>query len=375
MSTDQEMTEISRVDKQLNIYVSPIMVILSWIGNVLSIMILRRKAFRSMPMSVYLRFLAVMDAGTVVTGLLPRFVVALTGYDVRGTNELSCQFQVYTVYVFTELSAWTLVIVTTERVISIVRPHKVKLLCTKHTSYAALLVATIFLAGANIPIFFFFGQAPLPSESKSSTDVIQQYPNSAVTGGGALVANRTVVEFLPCGIKGDNQFKQTWFVTHFLKQSLLPFVILFVFNIVIIVSLIKRRNSFKTKYANDAVKSAANDAVNDSKEHLDAPGNADKSHVAQKRPNMASRKDTSICLMLVTVNAVFLICNFPIGIYQQVEPTLPREVVASHGNTLLYTFLVFILYLNNTLNFVLYCVSGSRFRTELWSMCQCQKQV
>ncbi|CAG5121841.1 unnamed protein product [Candidula unifasciata] len=346
-----------RADRILNLTVSPLMMLLSLIGNILAFLIFWRSSFSTMPMSVYLRFLAIMDAGTVVTGLLPRFLLAVTDYDIRGRNEVSCQFQVYAVYVFTELSAWTLVIVTSERVMSIIRPHRVKILCTKIKSYVILSVVSVIIMLANSPIFVFFGKQAV---TESTAELYrEQHSDVLSTNSSSLETTNTSGSiFRPCGFRDTiSQSGKTWFLTHFVKQSLLPFILILTLNSIIILALIRRRSALLKSCAKEFNSPLANkDIAKRPTEGVYAP--------------MMSRKDASLSVTLVAINIVFLMCNFPIGIYQQIVFNLPDRYENS-DQSLVYSVLVFCLYLNNTLNFILYSTTGSRFRKELRNMFLC----
>lgn len=276
-------------------------------------------------------------------------------HDFRERNELSCQFQVYIVYVFTELSAWTLVIVTSERVLSIIKPHRVRILCTKVKSYLIIAVASIIILLANSPIFVFFGKQPVTKckidQHFAETDDVLNRDNASLPA-----TNKSCATYRHCGfIDSTSHSEQTWFLTHFTKQSLLPFILIFSLNIVIILALIRRRSAL--------LKSCV--------EIFRSPHtNKDKRTKEVAHSTIISRKDASLSLTLVAINIVFLICNFPIGIYQQIVLNLPDRYENS-DQSLVYSILVFCLYLNNTLNFILYSATGSRFRKELSSMFSC----
>lgn len=253
-------------------------------------------------------------------------------------------------YVFTELSAWTLVIVTSERVLSIVKPHKVKILCTKFKSFGIIAAVVAVILLANIPIFIFFGKQIIYKQNDNSQ--ISEMNYNVLNSSSTMSGNMTSVLTRLCGfINGE---ADVWFLTHFVKQSLLPFVLIFALNIAIIIALLRRRATILKIYV---------DHFSSHHSHRTQTKRSAEGH-------SMTRRDASLSVSLVTINAVFLICNFPIGIYQQIFYNFPdREV--DPQQSLIYSFLVFILYLNNTLNFILYSLTGSRFRKELHEMLVC----
>jgi len=63
-----------RLHKQLYVYVSPIIVVVGVIGNLLSFIVLVQKATRSVSTYCYLIVLAVADTVVLTAGLLPKWV-------------------------------------------------------------------------------------------------------------------------------------------------------------------------------------------------------------------------------------------------------------------------------------------------------------
>ncbi|XP_005102493.1 thyrotropin-releasing hormone receptor [Aplysia californica] len=353
-----------KIEIVLNQTLTVAMMVMSVVGNTLATLVLSRRAFRHLPTSVYLRFLAVMDAGTVVTGLTHRFTLAVADYDFRATGNIPCQLQVFTVYVFTELSAWTLIVVTSERVVCILKPHKVKLLCTKFKSYVILVSLTVIFFTANLPILFIFGRKYVYDP----------------------VLNVTIEE--PCvPISTDEDLNKVWFMSHFIKQSLVPFIIIFVMNIIMIVGLFKRKEFVKEsmrsgggggKKRQISAKSQGNSSTAESMTPSTSVQSVSSTTqiVVTSQPTSgegsssqaASRRETALTKNLIMVNVVFLMCTFPIGIYQQIVPRPPEKDLDPPSETIVFSMLVFVLYLNNTLNIFLYCANGSRFKKELSSM-------
>ncbi|XP_070183277.1 uncharacterized protein, partial [Littorina saxatilis] len=86
-------------------------------------------------------------------------------------------------------------------------------------------------------------------------------------------------------------------------------------------------------------------------------------------PSPASPRDdkrvSSMTLMLVTVSSVFCLTTLPISIY-----FITNWIFVEHGyhapyGKIAWAVLNLLMYTNNSVNFVLYSLSGSRFRTEL----------
>ena len=80
--------------------------------------------------------------------------------------------------------------------------------------------------------------------------------------------------------------------------------------------------------------------------------------------------------ILLTVSVLFLLTTAPISIYimRNVTLQLHADAVEKAQLSLLWACLNLLLYTNNALNFVLYLMSGPRFRRELCKML-CSKKT
>ena len=74
--------------------------------------------------------------------------------------------------------------------------------------------------------------------------------------------------------------------------------------------------------------------------------------------------------MLFTLNTVFLICTTPISVYLIGWPTWHGMLTGRDYAVLdmMWAVVNIMMYLNNTINFLLYILSGSRFRREFIDM-------
>ena len=76
--------------------------------------------------------------------------------------------------------------------------------------------------------------------------------------------------------------------------------------------------------------------------------------------------------MLLTVCVVFLLCTLPITIYLSDTDSFESAYGCCFSSYVLWPIFNMLLYLNNTTNFVLYCVSGKKFRQQLRAMFSCR---
>lgn len=107
-------------------YINFIVMLASLVGNVLILLILSRKGNRQHTTSVYLMNLAVSDL-TVAAG--SAFAWANYHVTIKGTT-LLCRASFILRDVSNFSSTWFLCVIAIERAISVLKPHKVKTICT-----------------------------------------------------------------------------------------------------------------------------------------------------------------------------------------------------------------------------------------------------
>ena len=72
--------------------------------------------------------------------------------------------------------------------------------------------------------------------------------------------------------------------------------------------------------------------------------------------------------MVVTVSVTFLILTAPTAVNQALW-----HIILLANNPMYLVFMIFTQYLNHSINGVLYCIVGSRFRRELLNLFYCKK--
>jgi len=85
--------------------ISPIFIILTTIGNPLSIVTLQNPLFRRSSTSFLLSALAVVDIGVIYTGLLRQWTDAAFNVDVRVMSSAACKMHTYFTYLFRQVAA------------------------------------------------------------------------------------------------------------------------------------------------------------------------------------------------------------------------------------------------------------------------------
>ena len=89
-------------------------------------------------------------------------------------------------------------------------------------------------------------------------------------------------------------------------------------------------------------------------------------------------KMTSMTAVLITVSILFLVTTAPLSIYLTPQEWDMQKAVSVYQEAtldLVYAILNMINYINYSVNFFLYCVSGPRFRKELKVMFSWKKRI
>ncbi|WAR24765.1 NMUR1-like protein, partial [Mya arenaria] len=296
--------------------IPPILLTFGTIGNLLTILVLSRKRSRFSSTATYLAALAVSDLLVLYSGLLRQWMKYMYDVDIRQLTVAGCKVNIFLVYFSTQCSSWLLVAVTCERFIGVWLPHRVKQGCTQRTALLVIGVIVVCITLLNAHFFYGFGNI-------------------------SYVVNGTAREVM-CSTKYTHYYNfvtLTWPWIDLCFFFLVPFTVLVMGNI----SIIARVCMSKYKIRNQIVPSGltTRQTQKDKTSHLTA--------------------------MLMTLNVVFFICVSPICIFFISRPYWLKYIKTPYDTAIVMLWWAVIncfMYLNNTLNFVLYFLSGSRFREE-----------
>ncbi|CAL1537492.1 unnamed protein product, partial [Lymnaea stagnalis] len=246
--------------------------------------------------------------------------ISVFHYDNR-EDTLTCKLSVWLGDTFFSSSSWTLVAVTTERVISIVWPHQVRMSCTVIKARFIIIGMFLIMICIYMPMFFI----------RNRMEIFDTTTNTTSVKYCTITYNR---EFL-------NMF---YFFLDGAVFAYIPCSLLSVFNIVIIYNVIKSRHR----------------VLKFSATSLFTTGTSIGKAVRRKKD---SKRETSLTLTLVAINVMFIVCNAPICLFLLGPHYQTPEGMGPLGDGI--TRLLFLLMTtNNAANFVLYCTTGSRFRGE-----------
>ena len=294
--------------------VSPILLVCGTLGNVLSVIVLSRKNMIQSVSSTYLRGLSLADLSALWVGLLRQWIRYL-GFEIRTTANWVCKMHWWFIYVTLDTSVWLLVMVTVERLVTTFKPITNRILCTKKRAQVA--IGAIVVTALVINCHLLYGMELKVSESEGGMEVYTCGPSE------------DYVDF----------FVHVWNYFDLCIFSLLPFSILLPCNMGIIYKVISNNRKIKTQ-------------------------------VVPLNSTVTDNKIKSMSKLLLTLNFVFIATTAPVCVYLIGEPYwIPKEVPRDiQLEDPWWAVVNMLMYTNNTVNFLMYCVSGSKFRKELISL-------
>lgn len=292
-------------------YMSPILIAMGTLGNIMSMVVLSRKSMRNMSGAVYLIVLSLADIAVLYTGLLRQWMNYYFDIDVRYLSNWGCKVHLFMVYTSLDFSVWLVVAVTVDRFILVYFPLKAKSMCNRNIEMISIVV--IFCCLALFNSHYLYGL---------DVKEIQQ-------------ANSTVISICePINESYEHFSSYVWPWLDLCAFFAFPFAILIISNVGIIYKLLP---SSRPKIASVTRSSGQRARLN------------------------------SMTTMLLVIDFVFLLTNAPISIlliglpYWAVNTTDRQDAAIE----LWWALVNFLMYANNGINFLLYCISGPRFRNEL----------
>ena len=111
-------------------------------GNILALIIFSRKKFHNTIFSIYFRFLCLFDTFAILFAI-DDFISYHFNIYLKGISSFSCKFLMYLSYITPSVSTWMLVIISIDRVISIVKPSR--LLIRKRVEFQIIICICVLL--------------------------------------------------------------------------------------------------------------------------------------------------------------------------------------------------------------------------------------
>ncbi|XP_069138625.1 thyrotropin-releasing hormone receptor-like [Argopecten irradians] len=290
----------------------PIIIFIGTFGNVLSFIIMMRREMRQTPTFFYLATLAVADTVVLYLSALKTWIRIMTGFELLHMSTAACKTFIFTIHFSLHLSAWLIVAVTIERFLAVWFPLRANRMCS--LSRAKFVTFMIVLTFVLVNVYLFWTAELLLDPSRPP-------------GSQAICAAYAYENFV-CNVF-------PW--VNLLLYSFLPFGILLVFNSLIVVSLVRNKGIFSNMTKDDRI---------------------------------ARYRHRRLAFTLLVISFVWIVTTLPRSVYDLLKGR--PKTLDEMGNQVLGKVICFILmYINHSINFFLYCLTGQRFRMEFVKfMCQ-----
>ena len=292
-------------------YGEPIIIILGLIGNTLSFLIMIQKGNRRLSTCIYLAALAVTDNGSLLT---LGYLWLVTEFYPTSWTEFGCILWVYVAFLMTSGSAFTVVVVTLDRLIAIKYPSKALTWSQSYRIRRNLIFTYVAVAIFYIPM-------ALQSEVVNGTICV----SFAVSTVASRVLSYVNLVVLP----------------------IIPFFVIITMNIIILHGVRQIEKGL------------------DSNAHID--------NAEQERGKLERSRNHQPTIMILLVSFANLIIFLPISILVLTDTFI--DITASPKTfavqALVYSVMHLLFFTNNAINFYLFCISGSNFRSDLKKIFKC----
>ncbi|XP_052820564.1 growth hormone secretagogue receptor type 1-like [Mya arenaria] len=304
---------------------SPI-IVLGVIGNLFSLLVWIKGRRRKTSTARYLSALALADILVLLLPAAEFWVFYVLHVDLRAKSWFLCKFYSYLTYLTPVTSAWILVAVTVERAMSVWIPHRINVVCQPKTALLFVFVAVIILS---------LVYAPICTGSGIETAI---YMHS--NGGGFSVQE--------CTIHSSSLIKNSfvvWLVLDLCLFFIIPFGIMLFCNISIMAKVVclanARRNTLQARGGQTT---------------------APRGGRSQKMLKTVTRR-------IIVLSVTYCVCNAPLAIYNLILISDGADDILNSEHIAGYRIVFHILmFLNNGVNFLLYCMIGSGFRKDFVGM-------
>lgn len=314
-------------------YMSPSLIIIGTIANILAIIVLLRKNLRHSTTMFYLTVLSIGDILVLYTGLLRNWLRFAFDTDLRDFSNFGCKLHVFLVYFSLDFSTWILVAVTIDRCISVCLPFHSKTYCTM--KHAKITVITICLLMVVLNCHLFGTVGNVDGKCKGNTSFIAS----------------------------------VWPWIDLCMFCLGPFAVMTICNILIIRQIILSNRRIESHNDPAMIRLKVEPTV-PSTSATNHNGHTTPQNETKSKNKKRTKRISNVTIMLLTVNVVYFICTLPIAVYligyrfwvpgANLENTAGLEFFWAISNFLQYT--------NNTIHFFMYCLTSPKIRKELYNL-------
>lgn len=310
MSDSNTIAVLNNIALRFNQILPVIFLIGGTFGNICNIIIFSKRSQRTNPISVYFLSSTVANLTVLYFGLLTRYLQDIYSIDPVNNDLAVCRIRSFIYYLTLSLSSWYILLATIDRYLISSDDNRRRQLSTMKNAYRTIALLTIFFMLLYCHILILYN--------------IQTFPNS-----NNHLQNYCYPQRGPYRIFSDIQL--------LVQFSLLPPILMSLFVIFIIRNI---RRSHK-RIANTVV--------------------------AHHRARIKKR-DLQLIKMLLLQVITTIICSLPLAVSQLLTTmtlTLTKTVLRLTIENFFQQMGRHLAFLNCSISFYLYTLSGSQFRLEI----------
>jgi len=299
--------------------------IVGTIGNLLSVYVVLRSKLRRHSTFIYLAFLSVVDLIVLYTFSINFILHAWFNIDLQHVSLIACKIYSFSIYFFPQTSAWILTAVSIDRVCALTRGIR-KTRKTRIT-YMSILIIFLILFVLNVQFLFYNNTYRFRDEYEYNNENIYR-----------IVDTDMDINVVQCSSENHEIYKEfyqhIWVYVDAFINVYLPFLLMFLCSTIIFLSVLRTM------------------------------GNANNSN---KR--LVAR---SLSTMLLSINTMFVLLTGPIVIYLIYEKrtfstgTYDCDIRVKAKYKMMKLFFIILMNANHTGNILVYCLTGTEFRTQLF---------
>jgi hypothetical protein len=299
--------------------------IVGTIGNLLSVYVVLRSKLRRHSTFIYLAFLSIIDLIVVYTFSINFIFHAWFNIDLQQVSLITCKIYSFSIYFFPQTSAWILTAVSIDRVFALTRgirrTRKIRL------TYFILLIIFLILFLLNMQFLFYNNTYKFTEEMNEK--IIYR-----------IVDTDMDINVIQCSSENSDEYKEfyenIWVYIDAIVNVYLPFTLMFLCSAIIFHNVLRTMGN-----------------ANNSKKRLVA---------------------RNLSTMLLSINTMFVLLTGPIVIYLMFEKqTLSFEsyqcdIKIKAKYKMIKLLFIILMNANHTGNILVYCLTGTEFRTQLFNV-------
>lgn len=310
-------------------------------GNLLSVYVVLRTKLRRHSTFIYLAFLSIIDLAVLYTFCVNFILHAWFNVDLQQVSLIACKIYSFSIYFFPQTSAWILTAVSIDRVFALTRSVR-KTRKTRQT-YTILIVIFLILFLLNIQFFFYNNTYVSSLQTQPFEHLILFNHTEDLIVPSPTIVYRIVdtdmdINVVQCSSEYSDTYQQfyrdVWVYIDATVNVYLPFTMMFLCSTIIFLNVVRTMGD---------------------------------AHNSNKR--LVAR---NLSTMLLSINAMFVLLTAPIVFYLMFE----KRTIASQAYQcdprqkakykMIKLFFIILMNANHTGNILVYCLTGTEFRTQLF---------